>query len=443
MDALRFGRWLSERRRSRGWPSQQALAVAAGADERLCELGISEAFLARLEAGLLAFPFRGAVRGRVLGLAWLLCATPRELSAYLRGAGLTDLNREEADELASLRAALESRRRPAPMLLPPRPRHLFGRHAALAELVAVLQSGQPGLYAVTGTPGVGKSALACAAVHAIAGSERLRTRLFPDGIVTLSCTGRQGVEGLAALLAECCAIFAPTRDLAPSLAPVLDEQPEVVDIAHAINRARTVLAGKRVLLLLDNVEPGFPLRMLLESVVVGGYERAAGEAAGAGQPGQVVLATTYVTPVSVLPAYRVELAPLAEDDGVGMLSALIGRPLEGIERRAAAEVCAAAAYLPLSIEIAANAILTYDIHLPALAHRLVGTARGGRALTPPPPPQPMDDEALHTMLLKTLDTYARLTPQTREHFAWLAGLGAQDPGGQPALAGQLRSNAAS
>ena len=65
MDALQFGRWFSERRRRCGWGSQRALVETLHQHPLLCECGISEDFLARLEAGQLAHPFRGNVRWRV------------------------------------------------------------------------------------------------------------------------------------------------------------------------------------------------------------------------------------------------------------------------------------------------------------------------------------------------------------------------------------------
>ena len=49
MDAVQFGRWLSERRRRFGWRSQRALAETANSDFNLSGYHITEDFLARVE----------------------------------------------------------------------------------------------------------------------------------------------------------------------------------------------------------------------------------------------------------------------------------------------------------------------------------------------------------------------------------------------------------
>src|SRR5262252_7891224 len=97
MDAVRFGRWISERRLKCGWRSQRALVEAMRQHPLLSEYSISEDFLARLEAGQLAHPFRGSVRRRVLAMAWLLCKTPRDVRTYLQAAELSELKADEAE----------------------------------------------------------------------------------------------------------------------------------------------------------------------------------------------------------------------------------------------------------------------------------------------------------------------------------------------------------
>src|SRR5712692_3354240 len=88
MDAVQFGQWMSKRRHACGFRSQRTLAETTDAINRSpTEPAISENFLARLEAGQLAHPFRGSVRRRVLALAWYLCKTPQDVKVYLRAAG--------------------------------------------------------------------------------------------------------------------------------------------------------------------------------------------------------------------------------------------------------------------------------------------------------------------------------------------------------------------
>src|SRR6266699_1326860 len=75
MDAVQFGRWISERRRAGGWGSQRALAESVRRHPLISKYRITEDFLARLEAGHFVHPFRGSVRRRVLALTCLICTS--------------------------------------------------------------------------------------------------------------------------------------------------------------------------------------------------------------------------------------------------------------------------------------------------------------------------------------------------------------------------------
>src|SRR5215471_5926684 len=209
MDAVRFGRWISERRRAGGWRSQRAFVEMAHQDVFLRRYSISEDFLARLEAGRLVHPFRKGIRRRVLALAGQLCKTPRELRAYLQAAELTDLSADETAYVNRLNEQLAARRTSTILFLPPRPARLIGRTAQVDELKQTLWTLETGICVVTGMPGVGKSALAAETVHQVASNERERLRVFPDGIATFSGTGRRGIQGLIALLQDIIAVFTP------------------------------------------------------------------------------------------------------------------------------------------------------------------------------------------------------------------------------------------
>src|SRR5579863_1795369 len=140
MDAVRFGRWLGERRHACGWHSQRAFAEAASQDARVLATDITENFVARL-----------------LALAPLLCDTPAALRAYLRAAERGRLRgdeRAQVDEWARLLARGPSS--PA-VSLPPRPGRLFGQETALRAVLSALR--QTGLCVITGMPGIGKTAL--------------------------------------------------------------------------------------------------------------------------------------------------------------------------------------------------------------------------------------------------------------------------------------------
>src|SRR5579863_10415082 len=216
MDAVQFGRWVSERRRALGWNSQRALVDAVHAlhaaqnvhnEPYVSSSNISEDFLARLEAGHLAHPFRGTVRQRVLALAELLCKSPQDVRVYVRAAEISELSAEESQLVQSLKDSLTPLQTTPLLFLPPRPPRFVGRGTELQELSQVLVSAKADVYAITGMPGIGKSTLAYEVVHQLAANERERKRLFPDGIAMFTCTGRRGIEGLISLLHEITALF--------------------------------------------------------------------------------------------------------------------------------------------------------------------------------------------------------------------------------------------
>lgn len=368
MDVVQFGRWLGERRRACGWTSQRALMESALEHPHTRDLGISEAFLARLEAGLLAYPFRGAVRRRVLALIWLLCKSPRQTRDYLRLAGLADLSAEEQDFVGAVLASF-SAAAPAnpPLLLPARPPRLLGRAAALNELLRILRAVEMGLCVMTGMPGAGKSALAAEALHLLAADERARNELFPDGIITFSGVGRRGTAGLFALLEELSAVFTaePLAAHAPARSGDRMARP---DMAGMLNRTRAVVAGKRFLLLLDDMDARFPLRDALDAVLATGH--AAG-VAGAPETGRrVVLVTSRYVPEAALIRLRRDVPPLDGDAALALFTALLQRELGPGELLHARAICMAVGNLPLAIELAATAAISEGIPLPLLAARL-------------------------------------------------------------------------
>src|SRR5438046_6692060 len=156
MEPVRFGGWLSERRRKYGWASQRAF-VEALRQSQVADAGIlSEDGLSRLEAGRLSHPFRGHVRKLVLAMAWLLCKTPQDVQQYLEAAELTELGIDETRQLTRLYAHFAKPHRSSIVMLPPRPRFFVGRHSILQDMLRTLNMGEEGLYALTGPAGIGK-----------------------------------------------------------------------------------------------------------------------------------------------------------------------------------------------------------------------------------------------------------------------------------------------
>jgi tetratricopeptide (TPR) repeat protein len=428
MDVVQFGRWLSKRRRAYGWQSQRALVEAAREHPLLSESGISEDFLARLEAGHLVHPFRGSVRRRVLALTWLLCKTPRDVRSYLRAAELTELSTEEAqqqDRLNEHLASLHTHHAPSspmPLLLPPRPTRLVGRDSALHELLNALRMPGANFCAVTGMPGIGKSALAYEAVHLLASNERERQHLFPAGIATLSGRGRNGIPGLISLLNEIVRVFSPSVASASRISHTSYTTDS--DLATLLDSTRAVLANKPVLLLIDDLDANFPLGQALEVLLAGGSNRIRNQRNAQNVRGnseiaserRVVLVTSCHLPPPVLLDCHLHLGPLEPGAALDLLTDLIGRPLIEAERHYAEQICATVGYLPLAVEAAANTVITGGIPLSLLS----------ASLTRHPLNRLLDGEhELHSRLAQALQA---LSPQMQERFALLSTLGAQSFG---------------
>src|SRR6266702_2760769 len=354
MDAVQFGRWFSKRRQACGWQSQRTLVDAVRRDPFLKASGISEDFLARLEAGHLAHPFRSSVRRRVLALAWLLCKTPRDLQTYLRAAELNDLGAEEADQVQRLGEHLAVQQSPSPLLLPLRPTRLIGRSTELHELLNALCKKDVNVFAVTGMPGGGKSALAYETLHMLACDEHERVRLFPHGIATFTGRGRRGINGLISLLSGITTVFhslaaSDSNPRSLALVPTLPQFTDV-DLACAIDRVRAALAGKRVLILLDDLEADFPLRQALETLLVRSQIDMAGHElrknGDSSQERHVVLITSSYIPAPALVTSRLHLSPLRPEAALDLLANLVGRGMVEMERQHAERICAAVATCP-------------------------------------------------------------------------------------------------
>lgn len=386
MDALQFGHWFSQRRRAAGWRSQQSLVATAQHGPVIAGHALSEDFIARLEAGRLRRPFRGSVRARVLALAWLLCSTRRELDAYVAAAGLSPLSASESADIERLRERLRPPGAAAPLVLPPRPLRLVGQDVLLDELVRQLRTGSSGLYAITGTVGSGKSALAAEALHRVSSS---RTPAFRDGIVAITTTAWQGERGFLSLL-RTLNHFYPSSCVSGSLRAEpqsaeypndcrdddSDESPDEGDVTRATNLVRAALSTKEFLLLLDDLDPRFPLRRALDMLLASGQAPQGGERhAPLLAPRRVILVTSRAVPPPTLTVYHHHMQPLDEPTAVMLLSSIIGHAGHDLFRSSRAErahmvrICRAVGGLPLGIEAAAAAIQSGAIPLSLLAER--------------------------------------------------------------------------
>ncbi|TQM80872.1 DNA-binding SARP family transcriptional activator [Saccharothrix saharensis] len=198
-----------------------------------------------------------------------------------------------------------------------------GREAELAELDGVLSAnGSASIAAVTGTPGVGKTALAVRWAH------RVRDR-FPDGQLHADLRGH-GPDGPVSA-ADVLAAFLRSSGLT-AIPDRLDERAALF---------RTLLDRRRMLIVLDNARSVDQVRPLLPGgssclVLVTSRDSLAGLVARHG-------------------AHRIRLDLLPSADAVGLLRDLLGDRAD-IEPEAVATLVERCARLPLALRVVSELI---------------------------------------------------------------------------------------
>ena len=281
--------------------NQERAVVACAAADAALDTPAAASLLSALHAAAAAEPFDEALQTRFL----LLLATAgrpaeaieryhrfrerlvadlgvgpgRELTAafegLLREPQVAPRTTGPTSMPAPLPAALPSGRPPVPAQLPPGSALFTGRQAERNELDQMLESaaGQrhgAAVIAVDGMPGVGKTALAVHWAHDVA-------HRFTDGQLYLDLRGFTDDEPLPmteALAQLLCALGASHADLPPSTE------------ARAA-QFRTMTAGRRLLILLDDVRDADQVRPLIPAapgslVIVTGRSRLTSLAAADG-----------------------------------------------------------------------------------------------------------------------------------------------------------------
>src|SRR5580704_10090542 len=253
---------------------------------------------------------------------------------HARGVFVAELGAEPGPELQQLQqrilaaelapaapaAAGQTTRHVVPRELPAPVRHFTGRAAELAELSDLVAGGGRALVicAVDGTAGVGKTALAIQWAHQVAGR-------FPDGQLYVNLRGYDPGEPILAADA--------LAGLLRTLGVPGEEIPGETEERARLYRSR--LAGRRMLVLLDNARDADQVRPLLP-----------------GTPGCAVLVTSRDALAGLVArdgAARLDLDLLPLDDAVALLTELIGEPA-----RADPELARCCARLPLALRVAAE-----------------------------------------------------------------------------------------
>jgi tetratricopeptide (TPR) repeat protein len=195
--------------------------------------------------------------------------------------------------------------------------------------------------AIHGTAGVGKTTLAVHAAHVMADR-------YPDGQLFVNLRGFDP-SGQVVSADEAVRRFLVALSVPPERIPAsLDAQASLY---------RTILAGRRVLVLLDNARDAEHVRPLIP-----------------GTSGSLVLVTSRDRLTSLVArdaAASIELDLFTDDEAWQLLAGRIGRERVSHEAEAAREIIARCARLPLALSVVAARASAQPTHpLTALAHAL-------------------------------------------------------------------------
>jgi tetratricopeptide (TPR) repeat protein/DNA-binding XRE family transcriptional regulator len=311
--------------------------IAVGlTQEQLAErAGLSVRTIRDLERGATTRPYRSSV-GKLadaLGLAgadraeFTGIGRPAREGAGQSGAGQRGAGQRGAGQGAAGQGAVgQPPDRPVPRHLPAATAGFTGRTGELSTLTGLLETGSPPgtmvISAIGGTAGVGKTALALHWAHRVAGR-------FPDGQLYVNLRGYDPGQPLApadALAGFLRALGVPGQDIPPGA-------------GERAARYRGLLAGRRMLVLLDNASSAEQVRPLLPAT-----------------PGCVTVVTSRDTLAGLIArdgARRLDLDLLPAADANQLLVTLIG-DRAAADPEATGALATACARLPLALRVAAE-----------------------------------------------------------------------------------------
>lgn len=216
---------------------------------------------------------------------------------------------------------------PSGALLPADTTDFTGRSHELRELIDALAEGGERVAVLSGPAGVGKTALAVHAGHLLADR-------FPDGRLLLRLRTEDGApRPLADILAELAALTGRSG-------------PRPADPAQAAALWRASLAGRRMLLILDDAPGEAVVRELLP-----GFGPSA------------TLVTSRSQLAGLASVHRVTVPPFAPAEALDLLGRIVGTGRTGTDRAAAARIVEACGLLPLAVRVAGTRLAVLR-HLP-------------------------------------------------------------------------------
>lgn len=334
-------------------------AATEGRFDAELALGRHAAITPELTGLVSRHPLREHLRGQLMTALYRCGRAAEALEVYREGRhlsveehgidpgpelrGLEQAILAEDPALKGPRPSRPGRPYPRPAQLPPADRAFTGRDDEFRQLAALLtgaSSGSQGhVVAVNGPGGVGKSALALQAAHAVADD-------FPDGQLYVNLHG--ATPGTKA---------ATPFDVLGRMLRALgfDDSAVPSDLDEAAALFRSVTAERRILIALDNASGAAQVRPLLP----------------APGSGSVVVVTSRSVLAALDGATHIALHRLSDDESVTLLGRLAGGDRVSAEPETAREIAAMCDNLPLALRIAgARLVSRPDWDLAALRDRL-------------------------------------------------------------------------
>ncbi|MCQ8187579.1 AfsR/SARP family transcriptional regulator [Streptomyces rugosispiralis] len=243
-------------------------------------------------------------------------------------------------------AARPARNPPRPAQLPAAPTAFAGRADEAAALRSLMCSpaSDPGsavIVALTGGPGVGKSALALHLAHGVRGT-------FEDGQLFAEL---RDADGRPASPADVLGRFLADLGLRRSAVPH--------GLAERVSLYRSLIADRRMLVVLDDAHDAAQVRSLIP-----------------GSGGSRLIVTSRDHLADLEGAYTFTVSPLPEDASLELLGGVVGHQRVREEPYAARRIASVCAGLPLALRIAGVRCLAREQwSLDDMAERLTSSGR--------------------------------------------------------------------